>query len=105
MIRKSGYRFSEKIMLKTKWRGRAHQANDGDDLGVAKTETGPGLPVELADLRPKVVFNLGAESSLIDNIRQPRKSGPGKKTGHDKCESNGATPLPASHPMQGLISG
>lgn len=55
----------------------------GRTLGVAKTETGPGPPVELADLRPKVVFNLGAEGSLNETSGNRRKCGPGKKTGHD----------------------
>jgi hypothetical protein len=43
--------------------------------------------------------------SSIDNIRIREECGPVKEeTGHDQCESNGATPLPASHPMRGLIS-
>jgi hypothetical protein len=82
MIRKSGYRFSEKIMLTTKVEGVGLAGGRDEPLGWRRQKTGPGPPVELADLRPKVAFNLGAESSLTDNIRQPRKSGPVKKTGH-----------------------
>jgi class II vitamin B12-dependent ribonucleotide reductase len=48
---------------------------------VAKTETGPGSPVELADLRSKVVSNLGADGSLTDNIRQPRQMRTGQEDG------------------------
>jgi hypothetical protein len=54
----------------------------GTSPWVAKAETGPGPPVELADLRPKVVFNLGAEGSLTETSGNRRKCGPGKKTGH-----------------------
>jgi hypothetical protein len=44
------------------------------------------------------------DGSLKENTRRRDASGPVTRTGHDQCESNGATPLKASHPTQGLIS-
>ena len=74
-------------------------------IDAAVRETGPGPPVELANLQAKVVFDFGPVSSLKENIR--RRGGSAvrsKKDGARPCESNDATPLRASHPTQTLIS-
>ena len=56
---------------------------DGPAFGVAKAETGPGSPVELANLKTGVGCNAGVGGSLTDNIRQTATNAArAKKTGH-----------------------
>ena len=78
--------------------------NRGARTSVAARETGPGPPVELADVQAEVVVDVGPAGSLKENLSAAMQAVRSQGTGHDQCESNGATPLKASHPTQGLIS-
>src|SRR6266702_4510635 len=59
---------------------------------------------KLADARSAMAASHGEKRFAQGKPAGVAASDPVKKNGADLCESNGATPPPPSHPMQGLIS-
>ena len=87
---------------------RESRAGGGVDVRIERTlerNWAGSTGFEHADINSAVCTAAKGGSRKGNNNSRPlgRRSGQ-EDTGHDQCESNVATPLQASHPMQELIS-